>query len=88
MIINKRRGNWGSDGQFDYLDDVAYELYVQYSQSRIDVNLNFIPDQYTVYTIYHHSKIGENDNNFINDFYNRARLIIRKEKLEKIEKYV
>lgn len=78
MLIDKSIGKW-CEGTTQ-LDDFAYQLYVEYIQSFGDKYLENITTQLALYSIYHHN----DGNDFLNSFYENAKLILRREKIEKI----
>ena len=76
MIIDKTIGKW--DGNLDYIDDIVYQLYVKYAQY-LGTNLDFLPPQSTIYSLR-----LEEPNSFVHGFYDEAKLILRREKINKI----
>lgn len=77
MVISKSFGNWCDNFQFypgietSYLDDLAYFLYCSQRRNRKEIN---IAPQIAFFT---HPKVYK-------AFYNKAKVIIRKEKIERI----
>lgn len=81
MVIDKSFGVW--DNNSDYIDDITYYLYVEYCVSK--TNYNILP-QSVVYSILHMkiSNLQTSSINFIQGFYEDAKLILRREKIQKI----
>jgi len=75
MIFNKNIGNWYKKST--YLDDVVYQLYLDEIKNTNDENY----PGYQEYLIAVHIKYK---NNQIENAYNIAKNIIRKEKIEKL----
>ena len=75
MIFNKNIGNW--DKNSTYLDDVVYQLYLDGLKNTNDENY----PGYQKYLIDVHIKYKINQ---IENAYNIAKNIIRKEKIERL----
>ena len=76
MLINKKVGNWCENEESDDLDDIAYQLY-----------LNYYYNEYRSYSQakqYMFMTIRNNYSYTLNRFYKKACNILRKEKIEKI----
>jgi hypothetical protein len=77
--IDKNIGNWITDEddrytlKVSYIDDLAYHIYCQYRKNRIKENIS------TQVSFMIHPKVYWR-------FYNEARLLIRKEKINKIKR--
>lgn len=78
MQIDKTIGKW-YDGKTE-LDDFAYQLYIEYTKSFTTIHLELITPQSSICSIYHHG----DGNDFINGFFDEAKLILRREKIQKI----
>ena len=77
MEIDKSKGTWTDNANM--LDDIAYKLYVDMVlKHSIDYNQNYIIFEQSD-IIYSHI-----NNNAYSGYYNNAKIIIRKEKIEKI----
>jgi len=81
MQIDKSVGNWSNEKCLSYIDDIAYKLYVEYSIPIVK-HINLITTQGTIYNIHNMN----NGNSFVNGFYDKALLILRREKIQKIRK--
>jgi len=77
MIIDKSNGDWCIFVETEYIDDVAYQLYLNYM---------YIMYGFSTTTGPQISFMRQKNNNISipYKFYNEAKKLIRKEKLEKI----
>jgi hypothetical protein len=76
MIIDKHCGQWSDETT--QLDDYAYELYKNYIIKTYTNTSTFGPQKSfaNAYMKY--------NNTFVNDFYDKAVMILRQEKIKKI----
>lgn len=81
MLIDKSKGNWCKEGESDDIDDVAFQIYLNYFYKEYgefnedSPQSNFKKVRY----VYPHS--------YWYRYYENAFKIVRLEKLEKLEKY-
>jgi len=75
--INKRIGLWNND-ESSYLDDVAYKLYVNYYFKKY--NSNAMGTQVEFNKAYNLNY----GNVIVNKYYDIAKLVLRREKIERI----
>jgi len=79
MKIDKSNGNWCDGGESDNLDDISYQLYLNYYMIKYGniskcCQLEFM----TIRTI--------NKKHDLHRFYVQANKLLRKEKLQKLKK--
>lgn len=80
MLIDKSRGNWSNNDNIDYLDDIAFKLYLDYYEKEYNA---YSGGQQEIF-----KKLRtEYTNHHLYIFYEQAKIIIRKEKLEKLNDY-
>lgn len=77
MVIDKSFGKW--DDNLDYIDDIAYYLFIKYILS-LGTNSDLIMSQASMYFVRH----TKGTNIFVDRYYDEAKLILRREKIEKI----
>ena len=84
MKIDKSIGIWVEDTTC--LDDIAYLLYIQYLKNNYEFEGYRIPvGSYSSQKIF--LRGYKNNNAFVINFYNDAKKIIRKEKVNKLNEY-
>ena len=77
MIIDKTTGNWCKDDDSDYIDDVAFQLYLNYFYDEYGEHNKESPQ-------YNFKNIRHNSNSYWYSYYTKAFKIIRLEKLNKL----
>ena len=78
MIIDKTNGNWCIEGDSDEIDDIAFQLYLNYYYKEYDVFNNDSPQ--------HNFKTVRNTHNSPwYSFYIKSFKILRIEKLKKLK---
>jgi len=80
MLIDKSIGNWCEKGESDDIDDIAFQLYLNYYYETY--NSFSQAEQYMFMTL---RKDQQRDNAKLYRFYKKAYNILRKLKLEKLE---
>jgi len=77
MELNKKYGVWGDSDNISRIDDIAYNLYVNYMISTFGYNTGF-GSQRTLMLVKNSKK---------NTYYKKANILLRKEKLERLNEY-
>lgn len=86
MIYNKDDGYWNAGEKCSYLDNLAYYLYVsEYCNWVREQDLTNQPMTHYIFILQHADK---EYSRYIEQYYNKALSIIRKEKLEKINEKI
>jgi len=78
MIINKEKGKWCEEGETDYIDDIAFQLYLNFYIKEYN-SFNEISPQ----SLFKH--VRDYPGSYYYSYYKNAFNVLRKEKLETIE---
>jgi len=76
VTIDKTKGNWCKDNESDYIDDVAFQLYLNYYYKEYG-EFNEDSSQYNF-------KNTRYNNSYWHCYYTKAFKIIRLEKIQKL----